>query len=56
MLPVRLCDSTLTLVVPSGTLMVADKHNWSRDSVHFAIVLLYYLSVVSDCHDVEEEK
>ena len=30
MLPVRLCDSTLTLVVPSGPLMVADKHNWSR--------------------------
>ena len=31
MLPVRLCDSTLTLVVPSGPLMVADKHNWSRE-------------------------
>ena len=31
MLPVRLCDSTLTLVVPSGLLMVADKHNWSRE-------------------------
>ena len=26
-----LCDSTLTLVVPSGPLMVADKHNWSRE-------------------------
>ena len=31
MLPVRLCDSTLTLVVPSGPLLVADKHNWSRE-------------------------
>ena len=31
MLPIRLCDSTLTLVVPSGLLMVADKHNWSRE-------------------------
>ena len=30
-LPIRLCDNTLTLVVPSGPLMVADKHNWSRE-------------------------
>lgn len=31
MLPIRLCDSTLTIVVPSGSLIVADKHNWSRE-------------------------
>ena len=31
MLPDRLCDSTLTLVVPSGPLLVVDKHNWSRE-------------------------
>ena len=31
MLPIGLCDSTLTMVVPPGSLMVADKHNWSRE-------------------------
>ena len=31
MLPDRLCDSSLTLVVPSGPLLVVDKHNWSRE-------------------------
>ena len=31
MLPTGLCDSTLTTVVPPGSLMVADKHNWSRE-------------------------
>ena len=31
MLPIGLCDSTLTIVVPPGSLMVVDKHNWSRE-------------------------
>ena len=34
MLPIRLCDSNLTLVVSSGPLMVADKHNWSREDTY----------------------
>ena len=32
MLPIGLCDSTLTTMVPLGAHMVADKHNWSLDS------------------------
>ena len=31
MVSLGLCDSTLTTMVPPGALMVADKHNWSRE-------------------------
>ena len=49
MLPIRLCDSTLTLVVPSGLLMVADKHNWSREVTYGHLDWVWSQKTLQDC-------
>ena len=48
-LPIRLCDSTLTLVVPSGPLMVADKHNWSREVTYGHLDFIWSQEILQGC-------
>ena len=49
MLPIRLCDSTWTLVVPSGPLMVADKHNWSREDTYAHLDCIWSQETLQGC-------
>ena len=37
--PLRLCDSTLTIMVSPGALMVTDKHSWSWERIITRLVL-----------------